>query len=138
MASGKLVGGNLTLIATTMGTPHEIETAGKILFLEDVGEQIYSLDRMLTQLRLARKLQQAAGIVWGECSDCPPKDAKPSSASPYGLGETVDNLLGDLGIPVLSGLVIGHTADQLTLPLGIQATLDAGKGTLRLDESATI
>jgi muramoyltetrapeptide carboxypeptidase len=138
VASGRLVGGNLTLVATTMGTPYEIDTAGRILFLEDVGEQIYSIDRMLTQLRLAGKLQRAAGIVWGECSDCPPKDNKPSSASAYGLAETVDNLLGDLGIPVLSGLVIGHTADQLTLPLGIRATLDAGRGTLRLDEAAVV
>lgn len=136
-AKGRLIGGNLTLIATTMGTPYEIETKGKILFIEDVGEQIYSLDRMMTQLRLARKLQEAAGVIWGECNDCPPRDNKPSSASPYGLGETVDNLLGDLGIPVVAGMTIGHTVDQLTLPLGVQATLDAAAGTLRLEEAAT-
>jgi len=137
VAKGRLVGGNLTLIATTMGTPYEIETKGRILFLEDVGEQIYSIDRMLTQLRLAGKLQEAAGVIWGECNDCPPKDNKPSSASAYGLGETVDNLLGDLKVPVLAGLTIGHTADQLTLPLGVLAVLDAGKGVLRIEEAAT-
>lgn len=136
LAHGRLVGGNMSLIVTTMGTPYEIETKGKILLLEDVGEQVYALDRLLMNLRLAHKLQQAAGIVWGECNDCPPKDSKPSSASPYGLSETVENLLADLGIPVLAGLTIGHTADQLTIPLGCQATLDATRGILRVEESA--
>ncbi len=137
-ASGRLIGGNLTLIASTMGTPHEIDTRGKILFLEDVGEQIYSIDRMLTHLRLAGKLQQAAGIVWGECNDCPPKDNKPSSASPYGLGETIDNHFGDVPGPVLAGLTIGHTADQLTLPIGVRASLDTDRGVLSIEEAATV
>lgn len=138
VANGRLMGGNLTLIATTMGTPDEIDTRGKILFLEDVGEQIYSLDRMLTQLSLARKLQSAAAIIWGECNDCPPRENKPSSASPYGLGETIDNLFGTLGVPVLAGMTIGHTADQLTLPLGVQASLDTAAGSLRIEEAATV
>jgi muramoyltetrapeptide carboxypeptidase len=76
-ARGRLVGGNLTLIATTMGTPFEIETRGRILLLEDVDEQPYSIDRMLTQLRLAGKLDGVAGIVFGECKDCRPRDYKP-------------------------------------------------------------
>ena len=69
-----LIGGNLTLIATLMGTPYEPNTRGAILFLEDVGEEPYRIDRMLTQLRLAGKLQQAAGIIIGECADCTPSD----------------------------------------------------------------
>src|SRR5499427_3037350 len=80
-ARGQLVGGNLTLISTTMGTPFEIETRGRILLLEDVDEQPYSIDRMLTQLRLAGKLDSAAGIVFGECKDCRPRDYKPSFES---------------------------------------------------------
>lgn len=136
-ASGPLTGGNLSLIAATMGTPYEIETRGRILFLEDVDEQPYSLDRMLTNLRLAGKLQAAAGIVWGECSDCGPRDFKPSFSSTLSVGEVVDEILGRLNVPVLSGLTIGHTTDQLTLPLGIQATLDADKGTLTIEEAAT-
>lgn len=134
-ASGQLVGGNLSLIAATMGTPFEIETRGKIFFIEDVGEEPYRIDRMLTHLRLAGKLDQAAGIIFGECSGCSPADYKPSTASPYTLGEVVDNIFGALKIPVLSGLTIGHTPDQLTLPLGVMATLDAGKGTLEIKES---
>lgn len=136
MARGPLIGGNLTLISTTMGTPYEIDTRGKILFIEDVGEEPYRIDRMLTQLRLSRKLDSAAGLIFGECAGCSPNDYKASfPTSGYTLGEVVDNLLGDLRIPVVAGLTIGHTTDQLTLPLGVEATLDADKGQLMIDES---
>src|SRR5207249_10649728 len=103
-ARGPLVGGNLTLISTTMGTPFEIDTRGRILLLEDVDEQPYSIDRMLTQLRLAGKLAAAAGIVFGECNGCKPRDYKPSFDSTLSLGEVLDEILGTLQIPVLSGL----------------------------------
>lgn len=135
-ASGALIGGNLTLVSMLMGTPYEIETRGRILFLEDVDEEPYSIDRMLTQLRLAGKFKEVAGIVFGECKDCRARDYKPSLGNPYSLGEVLDNAFGDLNVPVLSGLTIGHTDDQLTLPLGVQATLDAGNGTLTIKESA--
>ncbi|MEZ5352736.1 MAG: LD-carboxypeptidase [Bryobacteraceae bacterium] len=137
-ARGPLTGGNLTLICATLGTPYEIETRGRILFLEDVGEETYSIDRLLMQLWLAGKLQQAAGIVWGECAGCGPQPLQPSSATPFTLGETVDHLLGRLDIPVLAGLTIGHTADQATLPLGVMATLDATKAQLVIEEAATV
>lgn len=135
---GRLIGGNLSLIAATMGTPYEIDTRGKILFLEDVGEQPYSIDRMLTQLRLAGKLNSAAGIVFGECSDCVPREFQPSFASTLSLGEVLDNILGGLKIPVLSGLTIGHTSDQLTLPLGVMATLNADRGELIVEEAGVV
>lgn len=131
-ASGTLIGGNLTLISTTMGTPYEIETSGRILFMEDIGEEPYRIDRMLTQLKLAGKLDAAAGIIWGECEDCHPNDYKPSFQSTLSLGEIVDNILGNLKIPVLSGLTIGHTDDQVTLPEGVMATLDADKQELTI------
>ncbi len=134
-ARGRLTGGNLTLISTTMGTPFEIDTRGRILLLEDAGEQPYSIDRMLTQLRLAGKLQAAAGIVFGECADCRPRDFQPSLDPPHSLGEVLDETLGKLNIPVLSGLTFGHTGDQLTLPLGVMTLLDADKGHLILEES---
>src|SRR5207244_8152828 len=85
-ARGPLAGGNLTLISTTMGTPFEIDTRGRILLLEDVDEQPYSIDRMLTQLRLAGKLSSAAGIIFGECQDCRPRDFKPSYESTLSVG----------------------------------------------------
>ena len=137
-ATGRLIGGNLTLISTLMGTPYEPDTRGAIFFFEDVGEAPYRIDRMLTQLRLAGKLQQAAGIVFGECADCGAGDYKPFVAAGFSLGETVDAILGDLKIPVLAGLTIGHTDDQLTLPLGVMATLDAEAGTLEIKESALV
>jgi muramoyltetrapeptide carboxypeptidase len=137
-ARGRLIGGNLSLVAATMGTPFEIDTRGKILFIEDVEEQPYAIDRMLTQLRLAGKLDQAAGIVFGECSSCTPRDYQPSFIDgTFSTAEVVDRILGQLRVPVLSGLTIGHTADQLTLPVGVMAELDATKGTLTLTEAAT-
>jgi muramoyltetrapeptide carboxypeptidase len=137
-ATGALIGGNLSLISTTLGTPYEIDTRGRILFLEDVEEQAYSIDRMLTQLRLAGKLDQAAGIIWGECQDCGPRAYQPSMVLPFSVAEVVDNILGTLKVPVLSGLTIGHTNDQLTLPLGVAATLDAGAGTLEIKEAGVV
>lgn len=137
-ATGRLIGGNLSLVAATMGTPYEIETRGRILFIEDVGEEAYSIDRLLTQLRLGGKFDSVAGVVFGECSGCGPGDYKPSFASPYSLGEVVDNILGGLKVPVLSGLTIGHTADQLTLPLGVAATLNADDGTLEIKEAGVV
>lgn len=138
-ARGRLIGGNLSLVCATMGTPYEIDTRGKILFLEDVDEQAYTLDRMLTQLRLAGKLSQAAGVIWGECSDCGPKEFKASfPESNFSIGEIADNFFGPLKVPVLSGLTIGHTADQLTLPEGLDATLDADQGTITIEESACV
>lgn len=137
-ARGRLTGGNLSLIAASMGTPFEIDARGKILFIEDVGEQPYSVDRMLTQLRLSGKLQNAAGIVFGECNECVPREFRPSFSSTFSLGEVLDNILGDLPIPVLTGLTIGHTADQLTLPLGLAAVLNADRGELTVEEAGVV
>jgi muramoyltetrapeptide carboxypeptidase len=135
-ARGPLIGGNLSLIAATMGTPFEIQTEGRILFIEDVDEQPYSMDRMLTQLRLAGKFRNLRGLVLGECSDCRPRDFKPSFENTFSLNEVLDNIVGDLKVPVLSGLVIGHTEDQLTLPIGVEAELDADAATLTVLEPA--
>jgi len=137
-ARGPLVGGNLSLIATTMGTPYEVDTRGRIFFIEDVEEQPYSIDRMLTQLRLAGKFEAAAGIVFGECNGCRPREFQPSFESNFSLGEVLDNILGGLKVPVLSGLTIGHTDDQLTLPEGVMATLDADAQKLIVEEAATV
>lgn len=138
VARGLLAGGNLTLISTTMGTPYEIETTGRLLFLEDVDEEPYSIDRMLTQLRLGGKLNSAAGLIFGECQDCRPREFHPSYESTLSVGEVVDDILGRLRIPVLSGLTIGHTEDQLTLPLGVMAQLDSGKGELIIEEPGVV
>ena len=132
-AQGALAGGNLTLLTTTLGTPFAVDTVGRILLMEDIGEDIYRIDRMFTQLRLAGKLQAAAGIIVGECKDCPP----PNHDSAFSLGEVIDYLLGDLNIPVLYGLSFGHTIDQVTLPLGAMASLDADKQILTIAQGVT-
>lgn len=134
-ATGPLIGGNLSLVSSTMGTPWEIQTAGRILFLEDVDEPPYTVDRMLTHLRLAGKFRDIRGLILGECADCVPR--KPSSEGGFSLGEIYDNILGDLKVPVVSGLTIGHTDDQLTLPLGVEATLDSDAAALTIEEAAT-
>jgi muramoyltetrapeptide carboxypeptidase len=134
VATGRLVGGNLSMIAAAMGTPWEIDTRGAIFVFEDVDEHPYAIARMLLQLRQAGKLTQALGIVVGVCADCD----KTSDASPYTLNEVFEDVLGDLKIPVFSGLVVGHTDDQLTLPLGVQARLDATACTLNILEPGVI
>jgi muramoyltetrapeptide carboxypeptidase len=135
-ARGAIAGGNLTLVSTTMGTPYEIEARGKILFLEDTGEAPYRVDRMLTQLKLAGKLQEAAGIVWGTCTECTP--AKSSFEVNLSMSDLLDEILGDLGKPVLSGLVFGHTKEKATIPIGVEAELDAGAKKVAIVEAATV
>jgi muramoyltetrapeptide carboxypeptidase len=130
-ATGRLVGGNLALISSLIGTRYEIDTRGAILFLEEIDERTYQIDRMLIQLRRAGKLDQAAGIIIGEFVDCDPLDHSWFRS----LDEVLDNNLGGLKIPVLYGLTIGHTNDQLTLPLGVMATLNAGAGSLDITEN---
>ena len=129
-ATGRLVGGNLTMVTSIMGTPYELETAGKILFLEDIHEEIYRIDRMLSQLALGGRLDHLAGFVFGRCTQCEVKG--PS----FSLEEILRDRFGSLGVPALSGLSFGHIDQKLTLPIGAMATLDADAGTLRIDEAA--
>ncbi len=137
-AKGSLTGGNLSLISSLMGTPYEIETKGKILLIEDVGEEPFRIDRMLNQLRLAGKLQVAAGIVFGNFTDCDYSSPYSSRSWDYSLGESIDNVMKDIPVPAFYGLDFGHTADQLTLPLGLEVELDTSAGTLFFNEPATI
>ncbi|MEO8189785.1 MAG: LD-carboxypeptidase [Acidobacteriota bacterium] len=135
-ARGRIIGGNLTLISTTMGTPYEIDTRGKILFVEDVGEAPYRVDRMLVQLKLAGKLEELAGIVWGTCTECTVSNS--SFEVNLSISDLVDEILGGLGKPVLAGLVFGHTKEKLTLPIGVMAEMDAGAKTVSIVEAATV
>jgi muramoyltetrapeptide carboxypeptidase len=131
-AEGRLVGGNLALVAATLGTPYAIEPEGALLFLEEVGEVAYRIDRLLSQLRLAGVLERVAGVVVGAFSDCP-DEADPGIPSP---AEVIRERLGGLGVPVATGFPFGHVADNWTLPLGVRARLDADAGTLELLEPA--
>ncbi|CAN1212719.1 LD-carboxypeptidase [Tumidithrix helvetica PCC 7403] len=137
-ATGQLVGGNLTLVTNLLGTPYEPDTRGKIFFLEDIGEEPYRIDRMLTQLWLAGKFQQAAGIALGHFKDCVPKDYQPSFWQTISLENVLRDRFGDLGKPTLYNLMFGHVTENAVLPIGAIATLDATAKTLVVDESAAI
>lgn len=137
-ASGRLVGGNLSLVVAGLGTPYAIETEGKILFLEDVGEEPYRIDRMLTHLRHSGRLGEAAGIVFGECAGCETSGARPAYPGAPDVQEVVTRALAPLGVPALFGLTIGHGTHKATLPLGVRATLDADAAVLTIEEAATL
>ena len=134
LARGRLVGGNLTVLSALVGTPYLPDFAGTILFLEDVREQIYRIDRMLTQLALAGILRQVRGVVFGKCTRCDPGEGYGSLT----LEEVFDDHLKPLRVPAWHGAMIGHIDEQFTLPIGVEAEIDAGKGTIRLLEPATL
>ena len=133
-ANGVLTGGNLALLSSLAGTPFAPVFKKKIVFIEDVGEQPYRLDRMLTQLLQATDLAQAAGIALGVFNDCQPKQDSPSLSLP----DTLRDRLGGLGIPVVYGLPFGHVTHQATFPYGIEAKLDAENMVLTLLEAAVV
>lgn len=128
---GPLVGGNLSLLAATLGTPIALRSRGAILCLEEVGEPGYRVDRLLTQLRLAGVLQGIAGIAVGRFNGTSPEAADLPS-----VNEILQDRLGDLQLPVAAGFPFGHVAENWTLPLGVRARFDADAGTLTLLEPA--
>jgi muramoyltetrapeptide carboxypeptidase len=132
-ANGQLTGGNLTLICSLMGTRYEINTKNRILFIEDVDEEPYRIDRMLTQLKTAGKLEQASGIIFGRCNSCKPSG---NQLWDFTLGEVLNNILGSMRIPSYYGLTFGHTESQITIPYGVNADMDADNCILKITESA--
>lgn len=124
-ASGQLVGGNLTLITSTLGTPFEIDTKNNILLLEDIDEEPYRVDGMLNQLRLAGKLTEAAGIIVGDFAKAAPK-SQPSLS----LQEVLSHYLGPLRCPVMTGFKMGHCSPHIAVPFGVEAKMNTEKGTL--------
>lgn len=129
-AKGDLLGGNLSVLTGIMGTEYFPKNwKGKILYLEDIGEKIYAVDRMMSQLQLGGVLEDIAGFVFGKCSDCDP------GGSGYGsltLEEVIDHYIKPLGVPAFSGAMIGHIDDNATIPNGITAEINAGQGTIKL------
>jgi muramoyltetrapeptide carboxypeptidase len=130
-AEGRLAGGNLSLISSLMGTPYEIDTRGAILFVEEVQEKPFRIDRMLNQLRLAGKLKEARGILLGGFSNCDSRDPD----GDLSLSEVFLDYFVPLGVPVLADFPAGHLPDQATLPMGVLVRLDATARTLTILES---
>ena len=124
----EMLGGCLSVVVTTLGTPYEIDTAGKLLFLEDVGEKPYRIERMLIHLRMAGKLEGLAGLVFGDFTDC----EGPGSRN---VREIITEFFHGARYPVVMGMPAGHGRESLTLPFGVRMALDADAGTLSLIES---
>ena len=127
--SGILCGGNLSLLAASLGTPWEIDTRGKVLFLEDIGEKTYRVDSMLTQLRNAGKFRDCAGIILGAWTDCPPEYPEKTLLLP----EIFEQLILPAGKPAVMDVACGHVLPTLSLPLGRMCTLDADRGAIVLE-----
>lgn len=132
-AVGRLLGGNLTVLAALMGTPYLPQFDGAILFLEDVDEAEYRIDRMLTQLALAGVLGRVAGVVFGQCTNC---RASGSSYGGFTVSQVLRQHLQPLGVPVYQGALFGHIDDQFSLPVGVRAEIDATLGSIRILEPA--
>jgi muramoyltetrapeptide carboxypeptidase len=132
VAQGRLIGGNLSLASALAGTPFAAQLAGRLVFLEDIGEAPYRVDRMLNQLHLGAGLHRASGVMLGVFEKCGPPDADPSLS----LAETVDDHLLPLTRPAVYGYSFGHIRDQCVLPLGTMARLDTAARTLTLLEPA--
>ncbi|MFI5303394.1 MAG: LD-carboxypeptidase [Nitrospiria bacterium] len=129
-AEGRLTGGCLSLICSSLGTCYEIETKGKILLIEEVNEAPYRIDRMLTQLKLAGKLKGVKGILFGTFVHC-----DPSEGSNFKLSEIIGDCIGDLKCPIFFGLPFGHGNQNITLPYGLKVKMDSDARTVDFVES---
>ena len=133
-AEGTLYGGCLSILVASLGTPYEIKTAGKILFMEDVAAKPYQIDRMLMQLKLGGYLDEVRGMIFGEMLDC-----VQSPTQDYTLQEVIMRIVGDLGVPVAFGVKSGHVSgSNITLPFGVRAKLTTrdSKPSLEITESS--
>jgi muramoyltetrapeptide carboxypeptidase len=136
IAEGRLIGGNLSVLVTTLGTPFQPKFHGRILLLEDVGEKPYRLDRMLTHLWNAGIFQQVAGVAVGVNSDCEDSAVKPGGEYRQNSADVFMERLANLKVPVVMGLPFGHVAVNATLPIGARAKLDGDNGDLIITEAA--
>ena len=130
-AEGPLVGGNLAMLAATVGTRHAVDPKGAVLLLEDVNEEPYRIDRMLVHLRRAGWFDGLAGVAVGQFTDCVDEEHR------LGAAEVLAEHLSGLGVPVLGGLPVGHGPEQVAVGLGVPARLDGTAGTLTV-EPATV
>lgn len=134
-ARGRLLGGNLSVLAALVGSPYLPEWRKTILFVEDIREDVYRIDRLLTQLNLAGILPQVAGFIFGRCTRCPEgEDGDPSLT----LEQVLADQIKPLGVPAWYGSMIGHVRDKFTVPVGVEVEVDANQGTIRMLESAVI
>ncbi|MDI9337272.1 MAG: LD-carboxypeptidase [Alphaproteobacteria bacterium] len=136
IASGILMGGNLTVLSHLVGSPYFPDSKGSILFCEDIDEAPYRIDRMLTHLRLAGIFSNINGFIFGKCTDCTPNSN--GGMGSLSLRDVLDEVKNYFMKPAFSGSMIGHIKNKFTIPIGIMAEMDATKGTLKLLEPAVL
>jgi muramoyltetrapeptide carboxypeptidase len=130
-AKGKLVGGNLSVLCAMLASPYLPAWNRRILFVEDIAEDVYRIDRMLIQLKNAGVLNRISGFIFGQCTNC-----KPGDEPTFTLMQVLKDHIQPLGIPAWYGSMIGHIKDKFTMPLGIDVEIDANAGTIKMLESA--
>ncbi|HHV38497.1 MAG TPA: LD-carboxypeptidase [Tepidimicrobium sp.] len=122
VAEGTIIGGNLSLIVSTLGTPYEIDLRGRLLFIEEIGEQPYRVDRLLNHLRLSGKLEEAKGIILGDFKNCNPRDGREDYS--LSLNQVIMDVIAPIGKPCIANVQAGHCKPMLTIPFGVKARLD--------------
>jgi muramoyltetrapeptide carboxypeptidase len=138
-ARGTLVGGNLSVLSAMVGSPYLPAWKDAILFVEDIGEEVYRVDRMLTQLKLAGILEQIAGFVFGQCTNCDRitrENSQKDGEASLTLAQVLRDHIQPLRIPAWNGSMIGHIKNKFIIPIGTDVEIDASKGTIQLLESA--
>ncbi|MCL6493433.1 MAG: LD-carboxypeptidase [Ignavibacterium sp.] len=135
-AKGRLVGGNLSIMVSLIGTKYDVDYSNKIIFIEEIGEEPYRIDRMLTQLIQTDKFKNAAGIMMGIFSKCEPKENDAAFSKSFSLMEVLKDRFSDFKIPVIYGMSFGHVKDKFTIPFGGLAELDTDEQSFTLLEPA--
>lgn len=133
-ARGKIIGGNLSVLSAIIGSPYVPDFSGSILFIEDVGESIYRIDRMITHLKIAGILDKISGFIFGQCTNCSPNGGYASLT----LEQVLNDHIEPLGIPAWIGAQIGHIEPILTFPMGVEVEINANNGTINYLESGVI
>ncbi|MGG4168030.1 LD-carboxypeptidase [Rossellomorea vietnamensis] len=129
VATGPVIGGNLTLLVSTLGTPFEVNTKGKILFIEDIDEEPYQVDRMVNQLKMANKFKDSSGIIIGDFKNCEPKKRERSLT----LDEVLTEHVTSAGKPALKGFNIGHSSPNIAIPVGSIGTMNTIDHSFKID-----
>jgi muramoyltetrapeptide carboxypeptidase len=135
---GEIVGGNLSLLVSTLGSPYEVDARGKILFIEDVGEPVYRIDRMLTSLSLAGKFNDCNGLILGTWSNCIREKKSYEEGYDLPLDEVFENTLKKFNKPIISNFRAGHNFPQPTIPFGTHVEMDADERKIIFTESGNI
>lgn len=137
-AKGRLVGGNLSIMVSLIGTKFDVDYSNKLIFIEEIGEEPYRIDRMLTQMIQSGKFENAGGIILGIFDRCEAKEKDPSFSRSFSLMDVLKDRLSKLKIPVVYGMSFGHVKDKFTIPFGLLAEFDADKQQITFLEKAVL